>query len=81
MLVGTKRIYEYAREVSVDEGTAFALSLGCPFVETCAKQRANVDLVFTKMIRALRVAASERESSTAVIVKDDKRKKKRCIIL
>jgi hypothetical protein len=71
------------REVSVDKGAAFALSLGCPFVVTCGKQRLNVDLVFTNMIRALRVAASERESKhvrTTVIMKDGK-KKKRCIIL
>ena len=79
MLVGNKRILEYAREVSVEDGAAFALSFGCPFVEACGKQALNVGLVFTNMIRALRMAASERESKH-VLVKDDKKKRKKCII-
>jgi len=36
------------------EGYAFAREIGCPFVETSAKQRVNVDEAFNDLVREIR---------------------------
>ncbi|KAG6909958.1 hypothetical protein DXG01_014227 [Tephrocybe rancida] len=42
-------IPQYEREVSIDEGRQLAKDLGCPFHETSAKQRINVDEAFSDL--------------------------------
>jgi hypothetical protein len=79
MLVGNKCSLEYARQVSIEEGAAFALSLGCPFVETDGKTMLNFNIAFPNMVRALRAAVSETQPTPRPPSKRDKRKKG-CII-
>jgi len=55
ILVGNKCDKIYEREVSKDEGAALARSFGCSFLETSAKTAQNVELLFTNLVRALRM--------------------------
>lgn len=52
-LVGNKSDLEIERQVSFEEGAAFAKSLGCPFLETSAKQRINVEEAFYGLVRTI----------------------------
>lgn len=54
VLVGNKCDKTYEREVSREEGAALARQFGCEFLETSAKTAANVDRLFTDLIRSLR---------------------------
>jgi GTPase KRas protein len=46
VMIGNKCDLEVERKVSTDEGHALAKSFGCPFFETSAKSRTNVDEAF-----------------------------------
>jgi GTPase SAR1 family protein len=54
VLVGNKCDKTYEREVSREEGAALARHFGCEFLETSAKTAANVDRLFTDLVRTLR---------------------------
>lgn len=51
LVVGNKSDLEIERQVSYEEGLAFAKSLGCPFLEASAKQRINVEESFYGLVR------------------------------
>lgn len=53
LVVGNKCDLEVERQVSYDEGLAFAKLLGCPFMETSAKQRINVEEAFYGLVRSI----------------------------
>jgi GTPase SAR1 family protein len=59
ILVGNKVDKVDQREVSTDEGAMLARSYNCPFFETSAKTRHNVDAAFTGIVRALRESTKE----------------------
>lgn len=61
VLVGNKSDKTYEREVSREEGAALARHWGCEFLETSAKTRANVEKLFTDLIRTLRYQKESRE--------------------
>jgi Fe2+ transport system protein B len=46
VMIGNKCDLEAERKVSTDEGHSLAKSFGCPFFETSAKSRTNVDEAF-----------------------------------
>ncbi|CCU97472.1 unnamed protein product [Malassezia sympodialis ATCC 42132] len=54
VLVANKCDLEQEREITTAEGYAFARDIGCPFVETSAKQRVNVDEAFNDLVREIR---------------------------
>ncbi|KAJ3017328.1 UNVERIFIED_CONTAM: Ras GTPase ras2 [Siphonaria sp. JEL0065] len=54
ILVGNKSDRTGEREVSREEGQALATKMRCQYVETSAKFRQNVDLVFYNVVRVLR---------------------------
>lgn len=53
IVVGNKSDLESERQVSYEEGMAFARSLNCPFYETSAKQRINVEEAFYGLVRSI----------------------------
>lgn len=65
VLVGNKSDKTYEREVSREEGAALARQWGCEFLETSAKTRANVEKLFTDLIRTLRHQKESREEGIA----------------
>jgi GTPase KRas protein len=79
ILVGNKCDKVTDREVSREEGTAKARSLGCDFVETSAKTCVNVERSFYTVVRLIRQA---REGYQEGLHKNKKNKKdKKCNIL
>ncbi|KAK4051856.1 RAS1 protein [Microbotryomycetes sp. JL201] len=54
ILVANKCDLEYERQVSSQEGRDLAKQFGCPFIETSAKQRLNVDEAFSTLVREIR---------------------------
>jgi len=53
LLVGNKIDLESQREVPTVEGMALAQIWGCPFVEASAKNKVNVNEVFTEIVREM----------------------------
>ena len=54
VMVANKCDLEKERQVSTMDGYAMAKKIGCPFVETSAKQRLNVDEAFNDLVREIR---------------------------
>ncbi|KAL4402526.1 Ras1 protein [Malassezia pachydermatis] len=54
VMVANKCDLESERQVSTSEGYAMARQIGCPFVETSAKHRVNVDEAFNDLVREIR---------------------------
>ncbi|KAF9571635.1 hypothetical protein BGW38_008598 [Lunasporangiospora selenospora] len=75
ILVGNKADLGQLRKVNYDEAAAKAADWGCPYIETSAKTRQNVDAVYTDLMRKIqqrKESAKERER---------KSKKGKCLIL
>lgn len=51
LVVGNKCDLEMERQVSYEDGLALANSFNCPFLETSAKQRINVEEAFYGLVR------------------------------
>jgi GTPase KRas len=54
VVVGNKCDLESERQVTTSEGQDLAKSFGCPFFETSAKTRKNVDDTFYQLVREVR---------------------------
>lgn len=80
VIVGNKSDLEHQREVTTYEGKELAKNLGCEFIETSAKMRTNIDELFFKVVRNIRLAAEKAQS-----IDQNRRKKKkrnnRCTLL
>ncbi|EGC36385.1 hypothetical protein DICPUDRAFT_47179 [Dictyostelium purpureum] len=59
VLVGNKCDLENLREVTHGEGEELAKSFGCPFLETSAKKRLNVDECFFEVVREIKKSLKE----------------------
>ena len=76
-LVGNKCDRETCRQVSQLEGLQLATSFGCPYFETSAKLKVNVDEIFEELVRETRhlvpkpVVSSEPKTN----------KKKQCFLM
>eukprot|EP00026_Physarum_polycephalum_P011511 Phypoly_transcript_11742.p1 GENE.Phypoly_transcript_11742~~Phypoly_transcript_11742.p1 ORF type:complete len:178 (+),score=22.18 Phypoly_transcript_11742:620-1153(+) len=75
LLAGNKCDLERERQVTTIEGQELARSFNCPFVETSAKARVNVDEAFHGLVKEIR-------KETQKAVKTSKNKKKaHCVVL
>eukprot|EP01132_Coremiostelium_polycephalum_P010389 gene10389-12760_t len=54
ILVGNKCDLDYERQVTISEGQDLAKSFNCPFMETSAKSRINVEESFYSLVREIR---------------------------
>ena len=54
VIVGNKKDLEHKRQVSTKEGQLLANEFNCPFFETSAAVRHNVDEMFVEVIRCIR---------------------------
>lgn len=66
LVVGNKCDLEMERQVSYEDGLALANSFNCPFLETSAKQRINVEEAFYGLVRNInqynaKIAESEKQ--------------------
>lgn len=59
VLVGNKIDLETTRVVSTEEGRELAEALNCPFFETSAKERINIDESYLELVRVMRKLSSE----------------------
>lgn len=59
LLVGNKVDLEHQREVSPGEGMSLAQTWGCPFMETSAKTRFNVNEFFAEVVREMSLASGK----------------------
>ena len=64
------------REVSYGEGELLARTLKCPFFETSAKLRINIDECFHELVREIKKAQQERSKDA-----QEKVKKEGCCVL
>jgi GTPase KRas protein len=79
VLVGNKSDLESDRQVTTAEGQNLAKQFGCPFMESSAKTRTNVEEVFFELVREIR---KENEHAAGTGSKDKKKKKKGgCLLL
>ncbi|KAL6071499.1 Ras-like protein rasG [Balamuthia mandrillaris] len=74
VLVGNKSDLEDQRQVATSEGSDLAKSFGCPFLETSAKTRVNVEEGFFQLVRQIRDAFKGENE----LVKKKKKKMNRC---
>ncbi|KAL6055854.1 Ras GTPase [Balamuthia mandrillaris] len=72
VLVGNKSDLEEQRQVATSEGADLAKSFSCPFLETSAKTRVNVEDCFFQLVREIRRSFKGEEQ----MIK--KKKKKGC---
>eukprot|EP00002_Diphylleia_rotans_P022614 TRINITY_DN442_c0_g3_i1.p1 TRINITY_DN442_c0_g3~~TRINITY_DN442_c0_g3_i1.p1 ORF type:complete len:188 (+),score=45.87 TRINITY_DN442_c0_g3_i1:82-645(+) len=76
VIVGNKSDLENERQVSTAEGRELAKSVGCPFMETSAKTRVNVEECFFELVREIR-----RQKNNSDAGNKKKAKKKGCLLL
>jgi GTPase KRas protein len=84
-ILGNKCDLENEREVTSQEGKDLSKSLGCPFLETSAKARINVEEAFYEVVREIRKwnaqSSGDAGGGSSGDNKDGKTKKRRCMIL
>merc|ERR1711892_1209326 len=62
LLVGNKIDLESQREVPTVEGMALAQIWGCPFVDASAKNKVNVNEVFSEIVREMNMKPDTKDT-------------------
>ncbi|MBN3310044.1 RIT1 protein, partial [Amia calva] len=63
VLLGNKSDLAHLRQVSIEEGKSLAREFQCPFFETSAAYRHNIDEVFAALVRQIRRRENEAAQS------------------
>lgn len=80
ILVGNKADIESHRKVSKDEAQNLADQWRVKYIETSAKTRLNVDIVFQDLMRDL-MMRKKMDSKTTNSLNNPKKKKRRCTLI
>ncbi|KAF9576825.1 hypothetical protein EC968_003332 [Mortierella alpina] len=75
ILVGNKSDLGQLRKVNHDEAAARAAEWNCPYIETSAKTRQNVEEVYTSLMRKIQ------DRKEGIKERERKSKKSKCLIL
>ena len=78
VLAGNKCDLEEGRQVTTIEGENLATKIGCPFYETSAKSRINVEEIFYECVREIR---KYHEKLNSKLVNKAKKKKGNCVLI
>ena len=78
VLAGNKCDLEEERQVTTIEGENLATKFGCPFYETSAKSRINIEEIFYECVREIR---KFQEKLNSKLVKNAKKKKGNCVLI
>jgi GTPase KRas protein len=77
VLVGNKSDMDDRREVSNGEGVLLSQQLKCPFFETSAKLRINIDECFHELVREIKICQAEQNK----LAQDSPSGKTCCVLL
>lgn len=77
VLVGNKCDLNDSRQVSTEDGKALANSIGCPFFESSAKTRINVESSFMEIVREIK---KRKEKDNPSHVKVDEGRRRGCLL-
>ena len=80
VVVGSLYDLDIHRQVKKNEGEALAESFGCPFFETSAKDRINIEESFYSLVREIR-EDDQKNSNPFEKPKKNKKKEKDCLIV
>lgn len=75
VLVGNKSDLEGNRQVEEEEAMALAEKMHCPYIETSAKSRHNIERAFYVLVRQVRSGRKEQQPSKQM------RKKSSCVLM
>ncbi|KAK6903584.1 hypothetical protein I203_107089 [Kwoniella mangroviensis CBS 8507] len=87
VIVGNKKDQYHSREVSTDEGSNLARSLGCDFYEASAKTNSNVENAFKSLVRQIKINKRGGGAGQGGGLQDSgmgsgaRKKKQKCVIL
>lgn len=81
IIIGNKNDLEHERKVSNQEGQEMAKVFGCPFFETSAKTRTNVDEAFFGLVKEIRKYEAKKKSSGNTNNQKNQNEQKCCVIL
>lgn len=82
VIVANKIDLEFERKVSIKEGEAIAASYDCPFFETSAKSRINVDEAYFELVKQIRKFETKKSNTSAQSAeKIPDMKKNHCVLL
>lgn len=72
VLCGNKSDLQHERQITISQGEIKAKSIDCPFYETSAKERINIEESFYSLVREIRKSNSNSEKSTKMKNKSNK---------
>ncbi|WVW78293.1 hypothetical protein I302_100247 [Kwoniella bestiolae CBS 10118] len=86
VIVGNKKDQYHSREVSTDEGSNLARSLGCDFYEASAKTNSNVENAFKSLVRQIKInkrggPAGVQDNYGGGGMGGGRKKKQKCVVL
>ncbi|KAJ5074310.1 ras gtpase [Anaeramoeba ignava] len=80
IIIGNKNDLEDERQISKEEGNEFAIKNGCPFYETSAKTRYNIEETVFTLLREIRKYPFDLDSNSNLNSKSNSNSKSNCLI-
>ena len=71
VIVGNKIDLDDLREVSLEEGQSFASKKNCPFFESSAKKRINIDEIFITLLKEILKEKNDKVEKLKIVKEDN----------